>query len=416
MRRIFLLRALLLGALTCAGSLHAASYANRRVSDVLSELRGAGFVFIYSTHTIPADLRVATEPHANGGIELAREILAEHGLLLVEAAPKVYSVVRGKNAAIATQPQTPSPKNIEEVVVQTSRYTLSNDYAATATFITQEQIRDLPELAGETLRAIQRLPGIATNGFSSIGSVRGGEPGEVAIVLDGLRLYEPFHLKNFLSPVSLLDSRLIDGIEYYSGGFPAMYGDRMSAIIDARSVHPGAPHYYELGVNFFHASALASVAFDDQRGHALLSYRRSNLGELAQFSETEFGEPNYQDAFGRVDYQFGERTRGSFEMLVSSDAIKAIRAHETQQVNAEYRNVYAWATLEHERSDAASSRWIVSYTDLSNDRHGHIDDPVRTATVSDERTFHVFGLRWENVLETSHLRHRFGDNIATRAM
>ena len=65
----------------------------------------------------------------------------------------------------------------------------------------------MPRLADETLRAVQRLPGTATNGFSSLGSVRGGEPNETAIVLDGLRLYEPFHLKNFLSPVSLLDSR-----------------------------------------------------------------------------------------------------------------------------------------------------------------------------------------------------------------
>jgi outer membrane receptor protein involved in Fe transport len=95
-------------------------------------------------------------------------------------------------------------------------------------------------------------------------------------------------------------------------------------------------------------------------------------------------------------------------MLVSSDEIKAIRARETQQVNAKYRNVYAWATLDYDWSDAASSRWIASYTDLSNDRHGHIDDPTRTASVSDERTFHVFGLRWENTLETAHLRHRFG--------
>jgi hypothetical protein len=309
MRRILVLRALLIGTLTCAGSLHAATYTNRRVSDVLSELRGAGLVFIYSTHTVPADLRVTEEPQADGGIELAREILAEHGLFLVEAAPKVYSVVRGKAAAIAAQPQTTSPQIVEAVVVQTSRYTLSNAFAASTTFITQEQIKDLPELAGETLRAIQRLPGSATNGFSSIGSVRGGEPGEVAIVLDGLRLYEPFHLKNFLSPVSLLDSRLIDGIEYYSGGFPAIYGDRMSAIIDARSVHPGPSPYYELGLNLFHTSALASAVFDDGRGHALLSYRRSNLGELSQFSETEVGEPNYQDAFGRVDYKLGERAR-----------------------------------------------------------------------------------------------------------
>ncbi len=292
--------------------------------------------------------------------------------------------------------------------MQTSRYTLSSDYATSPTFLTQDQIKDLPELADETLRAVQRLPGSATNGFSSLGPIRGGEPGETAIILDGLRLYEPFHLKNFLSPVSLLDSRLIDGIEFYSGGFPAIYGDRMSAIVDARSVRPGQPRYVELGLNLFHSSALGSTAFADDRGHALLSYRRSNLGDLVQFSEKDYGEPNYQDAFGRLDFALTPRTLASFETLVSSDAITALRDNERQHVRAQYRNVYAWATLEHEWSRSFDSSFILSYTDLSNDRRGRIDEPARTASVNDERNFHVLGFRWENSLATDLLQHRFG--------
>lgn len=352
-------------------------------------------------------MRVTTEPNAGGGIDLAQEILAQHGLKLVRAAPRVYSIVRDTGPARQASANVPSAP-VEEVVVQTSRYTLSMDHAGATAFLTQDQLKDLPQLADEPLRSVQRLPGSATNGFSSVGSVRGGESGEIAIILDGLRLYEPFHLKNFLSPVSLLDSRVIDGIEFYSGGFPAIYGDRMSAVVDAHSVHPGQPRYYELGLNVFHVSALGSIAFDDERGHLLLSARRSNLGELARYSENDFGEPNYQDGFGRLDYRFGARTDASFEFLVSSDSIKAVKARETQRVRAEYRNVYAWTTINHEWSDAFSSRLIASYTDLSNERRGSIDEPSRVASVSDERVFHVVGLRWENTLQTGWLQHRFG--------
>jgi outer membrane receptor protein involved in Fe transport len=386
----------------------AAGFANRRVSDVLGDLRRAGFVFIYSTHVLPANLRVEAEPVANEGIELAREILSQHGLVLIEAAPKVYSIARSPMLPSVLSPEPPRTTQVEEVIVQTSRYMLDSDYFANATFLTQDQLQNLPQFAGEALRSVQRLPGSATNGFSSVGPVRGGEPGETAIILDGLRLYEPFHLKNFLSPVSLLDARLIEGIEFYSGGFPAIYGDRMSAIVDARSVRPGAPRYYELGLNVFHASALGSTEFNDGQGHLLLSARRSNLGDLVQFSENDFGEPNYEDGFGRVDYDFTERTHGTFELLVSSDAIKALGAKETQRVRAGYRNVYAWATLEHEWSDAVESRVIVSYTDLANSRRGNIDEVGRTASVNDVRNFHVVGLRWENSLQTGYLQHRLG--------
>lgn len=394
--------------LCLAGTAHAAPFLNRRISDVLDELRSSGYVFIYSTQVIPAQLLVTAEPHASAGVELAREVLAQHGLKLVQAAPNIFSIARDPTAPTPrVESVAPAPR-VEEVVVQTSRYTLSVDRSGTSTFLTQNQLKDLPQLADETLRAVQRLPGSATNGFSSVGPVRGGEPGEMAIVLDGLRLYEPFHLKNFLSPVSLLDARLIDGIEFYSGGFPAIYGDRMSAIVDVRSVRPGQPRYYEIGFNLFHMSALGSMAFADDRGHVLLSARRSNLGDLVQFSENDFGEPNYEDGFGRLDYTFSERTSAAFEFLVSTDAIKAVKSRETQRARAEYRNVYAWATLDHAWTDAADSRLILSYTDLSNTRRGRIDEPARVATVSDERLFHVLGLRWENTFDSGGLRHRFG--------
>jgi outer membrane receptor protein involved in Fe transport len=389
---------------------HAAGFVNRRVTDVLSELHDAGLTFIYSTYTISPELRVVSEPQARAGIELAREILAQHGLTLVEAAPRVYSVVRSARppptdaAARQTAPAAP----VEEVVVQASRYRIDNDFERLSTVLSQDQLRDLPQLADETLRAVQRLPGSATNGFSSVGPVRGGEPGEMAIVLDGLRLYEPFHLKNFLSPVSLLDSRVIADVEFFSGGFPAIYGDRMSAIIDAHSVRPEQPRYYEVGANLLHSSALGSVAFDDGRGHALLSYRRSNLSDLAHFVENDFGEPNYQDAFGRMDYSLSAATAASFEVLVSQDAIKATREDSMQHVRAEYRNVYAWGTIEHAWNDAMSSRAIVSYTDLLNQRHGSIDEPARSASISDDRLFHVLGLRWENSVDVGLLQHRFG--------
>src|SRR6185436_6181086 len=189
---------------------------------------------------------------------------------------------------------------------------------------------------------------------------------------------------------------IIDSIEFYSGGFPVDYGDRMSAIIDATTVRPVEPLYFELGLNLFHASGLAAAQFADGRGHALLSARRSNVGDLAHLSENDFGKPQYSDGFGRVDYEFSDSTRGAFEALVSSDLIDARQDSGQQNAHAKYRNIYAWATLDHDWQSGASSRLIASYTDLENRRQGTVDDPgVRTARVRDERLFHIIGLRFE---------------------
>jgi outer membrane receptor protein involved in Fe transport len=388
----------------------------RRVSDVLDELRAQGLTFIYSTQVLPPTLLVETEPTATKGVALAQEILGTHGLALSQAAPHVFAVVTGTapvaRATAAPDADVTRRPPIEEVVVQTSRYTLAAAQVSSETFLTHEEIQNMPRLADETLRVVQRLPGTTTNGFSSLGAVRGGEPNETAIVLDGLRLYEPFHLKNFLSPVSLLDSRVIEGIEFYSGGFPAVYGDRMSAIIDATTVRPAVPRYFELGLNLFHVSGLASMQFADGRGDALLSARRSNIGDLAHYSENDFGEPHYSDAFGRVDYELSDSTRTALDVLVSTDSIIANKADKTQTARADYRNVYTWATLDHDWSPRASTRVIASFTDLSNERHGRVDEPEqRVGTVMDNRIFHVVGLRVDNRFETDAIDHRFGAEV-----
>jgi hypothetical protein len=67
---------------------------------------------------------VGAEPRSQRGIDLAREILGQHGLALSEVAPNTFAVQRGE----PPQPAKPKPAGpvagrpiVEEVVVQTSR-------------------------------------------------------------------------------------------------------------------------------------------------------------------------------------------------------------------------------------------------------------------------------------------------------
>jgi outer membrane receptor protein involved in Fe transport len=399
------------------GAAHAAeqarTFTGRAVGDVLDELRAQGLTFIYNTRIVPADLRVEREPHADSGLALATEILAAHGLRASQAAPSVYAVVVSNASAPAPRMEVSVARSgeskLEEIVVHASRYTLTTDLFGSDAVLTQEDIQNTPRLADETLRTVQRLPGFATNGFSSLGAVRGGEPNETAIVLDGLRLYEPFHLKNFLSPISLLDSRVIDSMEVYSGGFPVLHGERMSAIIEASSVGPAQPRYYEAGLSLFHASLLAASQFAEGRGRGLISGRRSNVGDLAHYSEKEFGEPQYFDAFAKLDYRVSEATRAAFNALASGDRITAIKDSGRQRANAEYRNVYAWGTIEHDWSEAVNTRAVLSYTDVNNERLGQVADPGRrTGQVRDTRNFHVIGLRADHRFDLLGFDHRLG--------
>ncbi len=393
----------------------AAEYIGHRVSEVLDQLRSEGLTFIYNTDSVPDTLIIAAEPRVVSGTALATEILQPHGLALTEVAPRMFAVVRAAAASTipADESRTRSSTLVEEVVVQTSRYALASDVSGSHAFLDQVQVSNLPRLGDETLQAVQRLPGAAVNGFSSLGPIRGGVPNETAILLDGLRLYEPFHLKNYLSPVSLLDSRFVADLDVFFGGFPARFGDRMSAIIDTRSIRPSLPRYYELGLSLFHASGLASLGFADDRARALVSARRSNLGELAQFAENDVGEPSYSDGFVRLDYSFDEATRGSLSALLSHDNVHAIRSSGTERAQDESDNAYLWATLEHDWSPQFDSRAILSWTSVSDEREGQVSDPGRrNGTVRDDRSFEVIGLRIDNDWQPAGMfTHRFGVEV-----
>jgi len=416
-RRRWWLAACLIAHASLALAAAPAKLAGQRVSEVLDRLRTQGLTFIYNTELVPLQLVVREEPSARRGLDLAREVLATHGLTVKQVVPGVYSVVAAPESlapATTAADIAPPPRSnalLEEIVVNTSRYT----FAATNvsySFLTQDDLQSMPRLADEPLRAVTRLPGVTNNGLSALGQIRGGESNETAIVLDGLRLYEPFHLKNFLSPVSLLDSRLVDTIEVYAGGFPAVYGGRMSGVIEATSVRPQLPRYYEAGISLFHTSGLAAFEFDEGRGHAMASLRGSNLGLLSKASEKDFGTPNYTDAFTKLEYQFDTATRGSLQALFSNDRISALRDSGSQRAKAEYRNAYSWATLEHDWSQAVSSRALVSLTEVTNQRNGSIDSPgERIGRVMDEREFHITGLQLDNHWRSGSLDHRFGASL-----
>jgi hypothetical protein len=386
-------------------------YAGRPVQDLLQQLREHELTFIYNTDLVPADLLVTQEPQATSPLSIAAEVLAQHQLELMRISPGTYAIVRQRPVAQRSDPDRAplSGERLEEIVVSTSRYALATASADVHTLISQQDLGVLPQLGDETLRAVQRLPGAASNGLSGLASIRGGEPNETLILFDGLPLSEPFHLKNFFSPVSLLDSRIVSQMDVHSGGFGSRYGTRMSAVVDARSIRPQTPQYYELGASLFHTNALAARRFANNDGQWLISARRSNLDEIIEILQSDFGEPQYYDSFIRLEYDVSPETRVSTAYLGSRDHIEAKRTSRSEFTQAEYRNNYAWATIDHQWSPASSTRLIASFTDVTNNRNGRIDQPGSiVGEVDDDRFFHVAGLQIDGTYETGGLAHSWG--------
>jgi hypothetical protein len=105
---------------------------------------------------------------------------------------------------------------------------------ATVTELTQKDVKAIPALGeSDVLRAIDVLPGVvSTSDFSSAFNVRGGSADENLILLDGLPIYNPFHLGGLFS---VFNTDMVKRVELLSGGFPAQYGGRVSSVLTVES-------------------------------------------------------------------------------------------------------------------------------------------------------------------------------------
>jgi outer membrane receptor protein involved in Fe transport len=248
----------------------------------------------------------------------------------------------------------------------------------------------MPDIGDDAIRAVARLPGAASNGVSARASIRGGEISETLVRFDGLRLYDPFHLKDFQGIFSVIDPRVVSSIDVYTGGFPATFGDRMSGVIDVETMPAPQDLYHEIGFSFFNSSLLSSGQFGDDRGQWIVSARRSNLDILYdQFSEQP-ERPRYTDTFAKLGYEISERLKITGNVLRSEDDIAlSDDLDREERAEADHRDLYAWIKLDHTLGDT-NGRTLIARSYLDSARYGtSAKSGVSTGALSDIRSFTI---------------------------
>lgn len=100
--------------------------------------------------------------------------------------------------------------------------------------ITPTQVRRIPTPAasGDLATYLQTLPGVVTTGDRG-GQifVRGGTHTENITLMDGLTIYQPFHIVGFFSA---FPEELVSNVDFYAGGFGARYHGRTSSVMDVQ--------------------------------------------------------------------------------------------------------------------------------------------------------------------------------------
>lgn len=388
--------ALLLLLLTATAAL-ARDYTNLTLEQAIDLLEAQGLSIFYSSDLVKADMRVLTVPAATAPREILQEIVRPHGIAVADGPNGALLLVRAVERPMpTTMPRFASPPvmQLTEIIVTASRYELVRLPQPSITSLTATELQLIPNLGDDPLRTIARLPGTGGSELSAKLNVRGGATDETLIRFDGLRLANPFHLKDFQSVFSAIDPAVVGTIDVYTGGFPVSFGDRMSGVIDIRPLRSDASSYREISLSLFNASAMAAGRFNAGRGDWAVSARRGNLDLVLDMSNTRLGHPVYSDVYAHAGQKVSQSLAIAGNFLQFNDDILLTDDDSEEQARADYRDRYLWLRIDQQLNADLSGSLLLARTDLDSTRSGSADQPgISHGTLSDRREFTIQSLQ-----------------------
>ena len=299
-----------------------------------------------------------------------------------------------------------APVELEKIVVTPGRFTIYDGTSARIS-LSQKEIERFPLIDNDVMRAGHVFPGVVSSDYSARFSVRGGEKDDISVRLDGMELYNPYHLQDFGGAVSLIGLELVQNTQLLIGGFPAEYGEKMSGVFDLKTRSPNTEQFSaNFGIDLINATATLEGPLSE-KGSWLLSARRGYIDLiLALMDIDEDYKPQYADVYGKFTYQVTQADTVTLNGLYGWDKNRIRLDDVDNNLDSQYDNSTAWAKWQHTFGDTHWTDFFV-FAGISNQNRmtGKADVDNRdfrffgtkgelTANLFDKHTFRS-GVKWQ---------------------
>ena len=131
---------------------------------------------------------------------------------------------------------SPSAIKQKEVNVRGEKYPSS----PVVQTIERKNLEKMPTVLSDVLKSVKILPGVVSNDELSSGyNVRGGNYDQNLIYLNGFEIHRPLLIKEGLEEnQSLINEDFVKDIQFFPGGFPANFGDKISSALNVNYLVP----------------------------------------------------------------------------------------------------------------------------------------------------------------------------------
>ena len=263
----------------------------------------------------------------------------------------------------------PGAQTLGEATVESERTAGSANVDAGFQRIRVEDVQAIPapDVSNDLVNYLVSLPGIVSSGDRG-GQlfIRGGEPSQNQVFLDGIPVFQPFHVLGFYSA---FPGDLLQNADVYAGGFDGRYGGQLSSVLDVTARTGNLRRFTaSSSVAPFVASVSAEGPLARDKVSLLASGRLSTVDPIAT-SYIDADLPfRFGDAFGKLYYTPTATSRFSMTGLYTFDEggigqPEAARADEVRYQNraAGFRYVFLPSSAPF-RADIS-----LSYSDLASE-------------------------------------------------
>ncbi len=234
----------------------------------------------------------------------------------------------------------------------------ASDTKVSAIEVDPRSAKVLPGAVEDVLRTLQSLPGVlAPNDFSSQLVVRGSGPDQNLIIIDDVEIFNPYRL---YGAVSMFNPDAVEDINLITGGFPAKYGDRLSAVLDVSNREGTTSKALRGSLNASIVSAnlvLEGKNPFDIKGSWMLNGRRTYYDLILEpfakgtgLVEDNVAFPNFYDV--QMKLVFGPFAGHRFILsgIISADGVNVISGKERKTADSISVNNVS-------KNDVASFSW-----------------------------------------------------------
>ncbi len=243
-----------------------------------------------------------------------------------------------------------------------------------------------PDVSGDLVNYLTTVPGIVSIGDRG-GQlfIRGGEPWQNLVLLDGMWIYQPFHILGFFSA---FPTDILQQVDIYAGGFTSQYGGRISSVIDIKSRNGDKKGYAgSLSAAPFVSGFTLEGPIADDYVSFLVSYRQSVIEQGAARLVDDDLPFEFDDLFAKTHAYVNANTQLSLSLLRTNDRGSVFEGNDLEDpefVEWENRAVSA-RYLVFPRAFPIMAEFILSGSRLKSSQSG-ITEEVRFSKLSSANT------------------------------